>query len=220
MTSPDPSTAKQSPNPDRQERADLLLWMGSLGLLGCFALIAGTFVAPHFVPHYDPVADTISDLAAGEGEIVMDLALYGFATGLIATALAASHAHLGRFGWSVGVVSLAILGALVIVIGARNEYGDGDNEGVVIHIYLVYGLGVFFLLAPLVMASALRKYHPRAGTFIIAMAILWGLAAPVFFFLPTGIDGLYERALGLIACAMVATLSAVFLMRGRQGRSG
>lgn len=66
----------------------------------------------------------------------MDVALYGFAAGLFAMALAASHAHLGDIGWPAGMPSLALLAALIITVGARNEYGDGDNEGVVIHIYL------------------------------------------------------------------------------------
>jgi len=81
-------------NLDRQERAYLLIGLGALGLLGCIALLTGALVAPYFVPHHDPVADTISDLAAGEAEIIMDVALYGFAAGLLAIALAASHAHL------------------------------------------------------------------------------------------------------------------------------
>jgi hypothetical protein len=167
------------------------------------------------VPNHDWIADTISDLAAGRWEIIMDLALYGFAAGLLAIALAAAHAHLGGLVWSAGVVSLAMLSAVIIVVGARNEYGDGDSEGVVIHIYLVYALGALFLAVPFCMRPGLDRGHPRARRALTILGALWAVAAPVFLFLPTSFDGLYERALGLIACGIVVTLSLVFLGRGR-----
>ncbi len=202
------------------ERPYLLLLLGALGLFGCVSMIAGTIAAQIVVPGHDWIADTISDLGAGEWEIIMDVALYGFAAGLFATALAAAHAHLGGIGWSVGVVSLALLAALVVVVGARNEYGDGDSDGVVIHIYLVYGLGVLFLAAPLSMAAGFGRDHPKVRVALIALAIAWAVAAPLFLMAPTSIDGLAERGLGLIACAMVAVMSLVFWQRGQQAREG
>jgi hypothetical protein len=119
------------------------------------------FAAQSVVPNYHWVSDTISDPAADEWEIVMDVALYGFATGLFAVSLAAAHAHLGGPGWSIGVLSFAVLAALVIVVGARNEYVDDDNDGVVIHMYLVYGIVALFTLAPLCMAERARKAKAR-----------------------------------------------------------
>ncbi|WCR11610.1 DUF998 domain-containing protein [Paracoccus stylophorae] len=201
------------------ERSGFLVVMAVLGMAGCAALILGTLIAPFFVPDYHWIADTISDLAAGRSELIMDIALYGFAAGLLATALAAAHAHLGGVEWSAGILSLAILAGIVIVVGARNEYGDRDSDGVVIHTKLVYGLGLFFLATPLCMLRGLWRHHRRSATVLIGLATLWGLAAPVFFFLPDGIDGLYERGLGLIACAMVVTLNLVFLHRATGSRS-
>lgn len=145
----------------------------------------------------------------------MDVALYGFAAGLFAVSLAAAHAHLGTVGWSVGIFSFAVLAALVVIIGARNEYGDGDNEGVVIHIYLVYVLGALFTLAPLCMAGALRANHRWARNALIGLAAAWVILCPVFLLAATSIDGLLERVLGLIACAIVWTLCAVFFQRGQ-----
>jgi Protein of unknown function (DUF998) len=197
---------------DREHRA-LLLVLAAIGFLGCVALIAGTLVAQAFVPDYDWVRDTISDLAAGEWEIVMDLALYGFAAGLVATSLAAAHAHLGGGGWSVGVLALAVVAALVIVVAARNEYGDRDSEGVVIHGYLVYGLGALFLLTPLCMARGFGSAERWSRPVLLVLAALWAIIAPVFLLAPTHIDGLLERALGLIACAMICTMCTVFLRR-------
>ncbi|EPX79895.1 DUF998 domain-containing protein [Litoreibacter arenae] len=202
------------------ERPHLLIFLGGLSLLGCVALIGATIVAPFYVPDYNWIADTISDLAAGDSKIIMDYGLFGFAAGLLAASLAASHAHVGNIGWSIGTISLAILALLVTVIGARDEYGDGDTGGVVIHIYLVYGLGVFFLLAPLCMSSGAGRHASwaKAGCYIIAG--LWAVTAPVFFFLPTGIDGLYERMLGGISCAFVVLLSVVFIQRALRAQGG
>lgn len=200
------------------ERPGLLLALSSVGFLGCASLIGGTLLAQMFVPDHDWVSDTISDLAAGPWELVMDMALYGFAAGILATALAASHAHLGKAGWSIGVVSLAVLAALVIVVGARNEYGDSDSEGVPIHIYLVYGLGLFFFIVPVSMAKGIGEDHGWARRLLIALSIIWGIASPIFFLLPTNIDGLYERGLGIVACAIISTICAVFWARSRATR--
>ncbi|WP_370161818.1 DUF998 domain-containing protein [Limimaricola soesokkakensis] len=202
------------------ERPYLLLLLAGLGLLGCASLVGGTIAAQIVVPGHDWIADTISDLGAGEWEIIMDVALYGFAAGLFAMALAASHAHLGGIGWSAGVVSLAILAALVVVVGARNEYGDGDSDGVVIHIYLVYGLGALFLATPLSMAAGFGRDHPWARLALIGLAIAWAVGAPLFLMAPTTIDGLAERILGLIACAILAVMAYVFWRRGLDAREG
>ncbi len=197
------------------ERPYFLMLFGTLGALGCAALIIGTLAAQMIVPGHDWIADTISDLGAGDWEIIMDVALYGFSGGLLATSLAASHAHLGAVGWSTGVLSLAVLAALVIIVGARNEYGDNDNEGIVIHRYLVYGLGALFLIMPLAMSVGIRRDHPKAGWALIGLAIAWAVVAPIFLLVPTSIDGLMERVLGVIACAIISSLSWVFFNRGR-----
>lgn len=203
------------------ERPWLLIVCGVLGLGGCSALIIGTLVAPIYVPSHDWVADTISDLAAGRWEILMDVALYGFAAGLMGTSIAAAHAHMGKAGWSVGVMSLALLAAIVVIIGARNEYGDNDNEGVVIHIYLVYAMGALFALLSAAMQAGLRASgHQRASWWIIALGIGWAIMSPVFLMSFTSIDGLLERILGLFACGMIVVLSLVFLRRGLDCREG
>ena len=197
------------------ERPWLLISLSVIGIAGCAALIAGTVIAAMIVPDHDWIADTISDLAAGRHEIIMDVALYGFAAGLMATGLAAAHAHLGAGGWSIGVGSLAVLAALVTVIAARNEYGDKDNEGVVIHMYLVYALGGLFLAVCAVMQAGLRSAgHGKAGAALIVLGPSWAVMSVVFLMSATSIDGLLERVLGLIACAIVGVLCTVFLFRG------
>jgi hypothetical protein len=167
------------------------------------------------VPDYNWMTDTISDLGAGRLELIMDFALYGFAAGLFATALAASHIHCGRMRWSTGILCLSILAALVVIIGARNEYGDGDSHGIVIHDYLVFLLGALFFLAPALMAWDIAKISKSAKWMLLALGGIWAVLAPVFFLVPTSIDGLLERMLGLVACGIVSTLCVVFINHAR-----
>ncbi len=199
-----------------RQRPLLAKILGIAGLLGCLSAIGGTLVAQTIVPGHDWISDTISDLAAGRFAAIMDVALYGFAAGLMATSLAMAHVHLGKTGWSGGVLALAVIAGLVIVVGARDEYGDGDANGgtVVIHSYLVYALGLLFAYLPLGMFGGLKPRHPRSALALAGLGIAWVLLAPVFLFMSTHYDGLVERILGLIACAMIAILSWVALHRG------
>ncbi len=170
---------------------------------GCVALVLGNVIGSIVVPGHDPVADTVSALAAGPYEIIQDIALYGFAAGLLALALGAANAHPGGWPWTAAVFGWALLAGLVVVIAARNEYGDGDSEGIVLHIYFVIGLGLLFALVPLAMWPGLRGSDRMLRGALYGAAGLWAIGAPIFFLLPTGFDGLWERGLGVLAIVMV-----------------
>lgn len=177
-------------------------------------MVIAVTVASAIVPDHNWVSETISDLAAGPLEIVTDVALYGFAAALVSTAMAASHAHLGRVFWSIGTVSLGTLAAIVTFIAAHDEYGDGDHVGITIHVELVYALGILFFVAMLGMAGGAGRHDPKLRQTLVVLGVAWGVLAPVFFVLPTSIEGLYERGLGLIASTFVVCLSWMFLRRG------
>ncbi|MFW8637518.1 DUF998 domain-containing protein [Cribrihabitans pelagius] len=189
--------------------------LAGYAVLGCLLLAGAVVIADVVVPDHDWVSDTISDLGAGRYEFIADAGLYAFSTALVCIAILAAHVHLGGRGWSFGIVAFALMGLIVFLVGARNEYGDSDNEGVVIHIYLVYALGVLMALAPWAMAQSAGQMGRGYTRLLRAIAVLWVLTAPVFFFLPTGIDGLYERGLGLLAIIAVCTLAHLFLRYGR-----
>jgi len=199
----------------RSLQPPLLRLLSVLAVLGSIGLIGGNIWGSIVVPDHDWVADTVSDLAAGRYEIIQDVALYAYAVALFAMALAAAHAHAGGWGWSVGILSLAILGAVVTVIGARNEYGDGDDAGVVVHIYLVYALGFFFTLAPVAMAGGLAERSRKMKIAAYALAAVWAIGAAIYFMLPTDIDGAWERGLGIITVLFVALLAAHFAQLAR-----
>ena len=202
--------------PPSEERPDFLKGMGIIGIIGCLIFVGAVIVGDVVVPNHDFVADTISDLGAGQYEAIADAGIYAFSAALIACAMGASHAHLGGDRWSWAVGGLAFLGLIVFLVGARNEYGDGDDEGVVIHVYLVYALGLLFAVVPWAMSRGAGIMGRGWKIAFRWCAILWALAAPVFFVLPTGIDGLYERGLMLIAVVFTVILASLILLRGRQ----
>ena len=112
-----------------------------------------------------------------------------------------------------GAFSLAVLAVLVAIIAARDEYGGGDTGGVVIHTELVYGLGALFLATALCMARGMGAHHRRAMRALLALG---AVTAPAFFLMPTSMDGLSERLLGLVAIGIVCTFCAAMIARGRR----
>lgn len=191
-------------------QAGLVTGLSLYACLGCAIFAVSILIADFVVPDHDWIADTISDLGAGRYEFIVDIGIYAFSAALVAMALGAAHLHLGGWDWSLGVIGLALAGLIVFLVGARNEYGDNDHEGVVIHVYLVYALGLLFTVVPLGLARGAARAGVLHGRVLVGLALLWLVAAPVFFLLPTGIDGVYERGLGLIAMAMVVTLAHLF----------
>ncbi|WP_411233016.1 DUF998 domain-containing protein [Marivita sp. S0852] len=190
--------------------------LAGFALLGCVVFAVSILIADWVVPDHNWIADTISDLGAGEYEFIVDIGIYTFSAALIAIALLSAHQHLGGSGWSVGLVAFALLGLIVFLVGARNEYGDSDRDGVVIHRFLVYALGLLMAAAPALMAPGAAQVSRVHSRVLIALSILWCLSAPIFFFLPTSIDGLYERGLGLIAFAVVGTLAHLFYLLSKE----
>ncbi|UWR24188.1 DUF998 domain-containing protein [Sulfitobacter sp. S190] len=196
-----------------------MILLGWYAIAGCVIFAVAILIADFVVPDHDWIADTISDLGAGRYEFIVDIGIYAFSASLVSIALLSAHVHMGGWRWSVGILGLALMGLIVFLIGARNEYGDNDSEGVVIHIYLVYALGLTMALVPWLMSSGADRAGTHYKKLLIGVSILWAVSAPVFFFLPDNIDGVYERYLGLIAFVLVFVLARLFIRRGRQLRS-
>lgn len=204
--------------PQCHESGEFSFYLGWFAILANVAFAASILIADQFVPNHDWVADTISDLGAGKYEFIVDIGIYAFSASILALALVASHVHMGGKRWTAAIIGLAALSLIVFLVGARNEYGDNDNEGVVIHVYLVYAIGVLFAAVPICMAPGIGRLHAGAAKLLYGLAALWIVAAPVFFFLPDSVDGLYERGLGGIAMAILLTLCVVFIKRGARIR--
>jgi Protein of unknown function (DUF998) len=187
-----------------------------LSLLGFIGMFVANVVGGMMVPNYDPVADTISDLGAGQHAIIQDVGFHAYAMSLIAIAVGLAHVHQGGFKWTAGIFTLVITSVLVLLIGGRNEYGDGDNSGVVLHTYFVYGLALMVLITPLLLSAGLAKWDGVYQKFAWIFSGLWLITAPIFFFLLTNIDGLYERGLGLLMTAWLLTLSFGLWQQAKQ----
>lgn len=199
------------PKAHRRLSPTFLVLLAWLSLFGGISLIAGNVVGSMVVPDHDWVADTVSDLAAGRYEIIQDVALYGFAGTLAALSLGCAHLHGGGWKWTSLTVALMVLAVCVVIIGARNEYGDGDNEGIVIHIYIVYLMGVLFVAA---FALAARIFMDTASKFAKiswCCAAVWALGAPVFFLMSTAYDGAWERGLGIVSIIWTTAFAKEFL---------
>lgn len=212
--------SNKTTTPHLEEQPRLLIGLGWYSVMGCVLFAIAILIADQVVPDHDWLADTISDLGAGRYEYIVDIGIYAFSASLVALALLSAHAHMGGTGWSIGTLGLALLALIVFLVGARNEYGDNDNEGVVIHIYLVYALGALMTAIPLLLAPGASRVDPRYGRVLVGISVLWTVSAPVFFFMSTAYDGIYERYLGLISFAMVGTLAHLFINRGRRLRHG
>lgn len=194
----------------------LLKAVGYVAIVGCVAMLIGNVVGSIVVPDHDWVADTVSDLAAGKYEIIQDVALYGYAASLVACAIGAAHSHRDGTKWNLGIGCLALLAMCVVIIGARNEYGDGDNEGIVIHIYVVYVIGLLFAALFVLMGHGMFLVAKWYGYLSYSCAALWIIGAPVFFFMPTGYDGAFERGLGGITIVWVMAFSWMLISAARK----
>ncbi|MEM7497892.1 MAG: DUF998 domain-containing protein [Pseudomonadota bacterium] len=194
----------------------LLSFCAVAGFVGIVAMIAGNAVASVIVPGHDWVADTISALAVGKYELLQDISLYAFAAGWLGAALGTAHYHIDGRRWTLGVIGLALIALCVVIIAARNEYGDGDNEGVEVHIYIVYVLAALFFGVTLAMAKGFRAHARWLSHFSIGTAVAWLVAAPIFLMLPTGYDGAWERVLLLITVAWLGSVSLMLWQAARR----
>ena len=211
---PDPAPRPDAPG---AERPALLRLLAALAIGGCLVFAASIRLADRVVPGHDWVADTISDLGAAQHEWIVDIGIYSFSAALIACAVGAAHSHMGGRGWSAGIFGLIALGLIVFLVGARNEYGDRDQDGAVIHGQLVWALGLLFAVVPWAMSAGAGKAHPMLRRVCRGVTLLWLPLAPAFMLIvPDAWDGAYERGLGLIAFAFVGAMAAVFLLRARQ----
>ena len=186
-------------------------------VLGVIAMGIATVAADIVVPENDWISDTISEMAAGQDtRWIADLGIYGLAVGIMFAALGCAHLHPGSTRWSIGTGLLGVAAFVVFMIGVRNEYGDGDNDGVSIHLYLVAALGLLMTAIPLLLSVAAGLVSHGHLVALRVLGVLWAVTAPIFFIMPDGYDGAYERGLGVLAGVILLTIAS--LLRRGAGR--
>ncbi|SHJ06645.1 Protein of unknown function [Palleronia salina] len=197
-----------------RERPELLVFCGIAGIVGnmmpLVAIAAGTLLTQH-----DLVADTISDLARGERKWIMDVGFYFNAGGLLALAIAAAHAHLGRAGWTLGLFCLSFLALVEVLLGVWDEFGQ-QTPDMSVHTQLTFFLGPLYLAGPLAMAEGAKGVHRAYKPLFLSAAAVWLVFAVAFKLAPNSFDGLLEKIAVAGTLLWLVPLSWLFLARGRE----
>lgn len=190
---------------------------GGLGLVGVILVLMTNLIGIWVVDGYNPIRQTISDLAIGDYAWIQDVGLDAYAVGLIASAIALFNWNLGDWKWKAGASLLVLLAIDIFLIAEHNQYaGLPENEGNAIHIYLVYGLGIIFPTLVFLLSPGLRKVGKGWKRFSWAIAVIWIIFAPLFFRVPTAVDGLYERLVALIMLAWSGAIAWLLIQEGNQ----
>lgn len=186
---------------EASERPELLLACGVMAFAGILLSLALMVAAAILVQH-DFIADTISDLARGPRKWIMDLGFYLNAGALLALAIGTAHFHLGRMAWSLGLFCLAFAALIVVLPGLWDEFHTAaqQSQDMTVHTRLTFALGPLYFAGPLLMAAGASRVARRYGWMFSAAAALWLILATAFKLVPTGYDGILEKA------AMTATL--------------
>ncbi len=199
----------------------VLAILGLIGLIGVFASAATNLAGIILVEQHDPIADTISNLAAGnEHAWLQDAGLIVFGVGLISLGIGLWRLALGGMGWKIAAALLGCSGLAVFLIAFVNEYGDADNKGAILHFYVVATFALMTGLTPWLMAGGLHAFGSNLGRLAPALTIAWFVLAPALLLIPTGYDGAYERLLGLVILAWTGWLSYVLWKCGRYDGAG
>ncbi len=186
-------------------------WLAALAIFGALLSVVLDLVMWRVVDGYDPVAQTISELAAGPHYWIQDLGICAFAVGVAALAVAFTlrSEEVLPVRWLRR--ALALLSAVITVLAIYNEYGDGDVGGFEIHLSLVIAIGllvpaIFWLSSSLPYTES-RNYRLTLRT----VAAAWVILAPFMFVVPDGWNGAYERGLASVMVGGVLTASTVLL---------
>lgn len=207
--------ASSHSGPVADERPELLILCGALGLVGGIAMVVGVVILQTITPDHDPIKNTISDLSRGDLAIWMDMFWYANAAGLVALALGSAHLHLGRWAWSAGTIALALISMDVVMLTLWDEFGTtSDAEALSVHTRLAMVLFPLFLAGPLLMAGAIARVGQVYRWLFISSAGLWAVFALVYFYGPDPVDGLMERIAGACTLLWTLPLSWIFLKRG------
>lgn len=179
-------------------------------VLACCVLVVGTDLVLGFFlqPNYSPISDTISDLAAG-GRYAQwqDLAMEAFAIAVVLTGVGLLLARRSGARWIAGSAAMVVTGILVFFIARRDEYGDLDEGGLVLHYRMVYAMAALVPASLLLLRKDIARRSDRTTAIrilFVALTIVWIVGSPIFYFMDTAYDGLVERALAAVMILWIA----------------
>lgn len=181
--------------------------LGGIAIAGCAISVACDLLGAALSERIGLVRDTISNLAAGQWDILSDLGIYAFVVGVLAVTAGLIRWRVSRWDWRAGTVLLVLLALDYALIAAYEAYSTGD--GPQIHYKLVYFMGAAFPLTVLLTAGQFVEIERRLGIALYVGGVLWAVAAPFLFVVPTAWDGLYERALAFGKLAWFVTMGVM-----------
>jgi hypothetical protein len=186
--------------------------LGGIVVAGCLTAIVLDFIGAGLSEKVGLIRDTISNLAAKEGENtpvdeLADTGLYAFVIAVLATTWGLLRWRIERLDWKIGAFLLLVVAACVTLIAGYEAYTNG--EGPVIHYRLVYVLGAAFPLTVLLTAGQFYRISKPLGITLYAGGVVWGVAAPFLFIVPTAWDGAYERLLAGLMLAWFLTMGVM-----------
>ena len=178
--------------------------LAGAALFGCAVVLACDVVMWFLVEGYDPLGQTISELAAGPHHWLQDGGILVFVLGVAALTVGlVLRGTSDPLSWAVRA-AFVLLAIDVALIALWNEYGDGEPGGVEIHLYCV---GALYVLVGFLLWFG-PSVPPARGAGIAkaakGVAVGWIIAAPLFYVMPDGIDGAYERMLAVVMVGSVA----------------
>lgn len=195
-------------------RSTILKLCGFVGFLGCFSVVITDVIGVLVVDGYNPVSQTISDLAIDRKAWIQDMGLNLFAVSFAACGTGFLLLKRGDWKWKAGSCLLFVLAADILIISEFDRYADLDSFGSTVHFACVIVLAVVFTLMLILTANGLPKLGRRWRLFNLALAFLWAATAPFFFVVSDSWNGLYERLLSLIVIAWVLSASRLLWYQG------
>lgn len=204
-------TKEERPHPHGRE---LCFWIGAGGLL---LVAVCDFIAVLLDPTAGMAANTISNVAAGEYAFLQDAGLYVFAgaVAIIGYGLFLYGARDRR--WVLGCSLLGVVALCVIVMGAYEAYSRPDPNTVEIHLWVLAVFALSFAGALFALRPGIAAMSREWASFTTTILVTWVVAGPFLFVMPTGWDGLYERALGLVMVAWLLVALARIRPRDHYG---
>ncbi len=193
----------------------LLIACGLIGLAGSAMVVLANLIGIIVRDGYNPIAQTISDLAIGDYAWIQDYGLDAYAVALLACAVGLYRWRAGGKWWEGTAILLLLLAFDIVLIAEHNQYAGRPGRGAAIHLQLVYILGLLFTLIPLSFALGARTLSKRWFRFSLGITIAWLVGGPVFFFVPDGWDGGFERLVGLLMFAWTAAISWLLIQEGQ-----
>lgn len=143
--------------------------------------------------------------------MIVDGAIYLFAFGIAAVALALHRWRLDSGRYSFGVFCLAATVPAIVLLAAWNGYEPNKVPDFGFHMIMVYLLSALFPLAALALARGLGTVHRNWGVFSVSLAVLWMVSGPIYALTPESLEGLFERVAFLMMLVWVAGVGVLLL---------